>query len=313
VPPTPRERYTGLRSGLITSGLDLHRLEKASKSSADFVHMELEDGILPTRKAQARANVVTALKQFDWTGKITMPRVNSMDSGFLEDDIAVVSEGVPTAFLLAKCQGPEDIHYLERLLDVAEQAHGIDAGTIQIAAMIERARAFHLIDAVATASPRMFALHIGPTDLSAELGYRRTYRGQELETYYVRSRVVVAAHTHGLLAFDTPCVHFRDPEETHLQSRWSYHLGFDAKSSIYPLQVEQVNRAFEPTAEEIGWAESVFAGKQEAATESRAVWEKDGMMLDDAMIARATAILDVARKAGLLSDPRDQTRSTAAG
>ncbi|HSY16274.1 MAG TPA: CoA ester lyase [Jatrophihabitantaceae bacterium] len=297
VEKTPRELYTGLRSGLITSGIDLDRLEKASKSKADYIHLELEDGILPERRPEARATVAKALKTFDWSGKITMPRVNSVDSGYLEDDVAVVADGVPTAFLLAKCQGPEDVEYLDRLITRREGALDLPDNTIKIAVMIERARAFQYIDQIATASRRMFALHIGPTDLSAELGYRRTYRGEEIETYYVRSRLVVAAHTHGLLAFDTPCVHFREPEETYRQARWSYHVGFDAKSAIYPPQVEHVNRAFSPTEEEVVWAESVFAGKEEANNSAgRAVWEKDGMMLDDAMIARATAILELARK-----------------
>jgi citrate lyase subunit beta/citryl-CoA lyase len=143
----------------------------------------------------------------------------------------------------------------------------------------------------------MVAFHIGPTDLSTELGYRRTYTGQELETYFVRSSVVVAAHANGLLAFDTPCVHFRDDEETYVQARWSYHTGFDAKSCVYPPQLAAVNRAFSPTTEEIHWAEEVFAGKAEAEAANVAVWERDGMMLDDAMISRATSIIAAAEKA----------------
>jgi citrate lyase beta subunit len=294
---TPREKYVGLRSGLITSGLDLNRLQKASAADADFIHIELEDGIPPARKAEARETVVKALSTLDWSGKITMPRVNSVDSGCLEDDIDVVTAGSPTAFLLAKCQGPEDVHYLDRLIDRAERRHGLVSGVIKIALMIERARGFKTMDILATASLRMLAFHIGPTDLSTELGYRRTYVGQELETFFVRSSVVVAAHSNGLLAFDTPCVHFRDQEETYRQARWSYHTGFDAKSCVYPPQLAAVNRAFSPTADEIHWANEVFAGKAEAEAAGVAVWERAGMMLDDAMVARATSILAAAEKA----------------
>jgi len=292
-----RERYPGLRSGLIVPGLDPRRLEKASKCDGDIMHIELEDGVPPDRKSESRRIITDALKNLDWSGKFTLIRINNVASGFVEDDIAVVTEGRPTAFMLGKCEGPEDIEYIDKLLGQAEELHGIPHGTIKLASMIERARALHTVDQIAVASPRMMALYIGPTDLSTEVGYRRTYRGTETEVTWVRSRIVFAAHLAGLLAIDSPTPHYNDLEETALQARCSYQLGFDAKTCVSPRQLEAVNKAFTPSDEEVKWAEEVFAGREEAAKQGLSVWVKQGMMIDDAMIMRATNILNTIHKA----------------
>jgi citrate lyase beta subunit len=291
-----RTRYPGLRSGLIVPGLDPERLAKASRSSGDVMHIELEDGVPDNRKDEGRRTITKALTELDWTDKLTLIRINNIASGFAEDDIDVVSQGKPTAFLLGKCEGPEDIRYLDHLLTRAEKRYALPPGEIKLAAMIERARALHTIDEITIASPRMMALYIGPTDLSTEVGYRRTYRGTEPEVSWVRSRIVFAAHLAGLLAIDSPSARYKDLEETALQARTSYHAGFDAKTCISPRQLDAVNTAFTPTADEVAWAEEVFAGKDRAEKDGLSVWVIDGMMVDEAMILRATNILATIRK-----------------
>ena len=39
----------------------------------------------------------------------------------------------------------------------------------------------------------------------------------------------------------------------------------------------------------------MFVGKEEAEAQGLSVWVKDGMMIDDAMIARATNIMNTVR------------------
>ena len=73
-----RLKYPGLRSWLIVPGLDMARLEKASKCDGDVMHIELEDGVPPDRKAEGRKTICEALKKFDWSGKITLIRINKI-------------------------------------------------------------------------------------------------------------------------------------------------------------------------------------------------------------------------------------------
>jgi len=296
-----RLRYPGLRSGLIVPGHIPKNLEKASQCRGDVMHIELEDGVPEDRKAEARATTTEALRNLNWEGKLTLVRVNCVESGFLEDDIDVVAHGKPTAFLLAKAQGAEDIKYLDHLIGRAEKRAGLEHGSIKIASMIERARALQNIDAIATASPRMMALYTGATDLSTEVGYRRTYKGQELEVGWYRSRIVFAAHCADLLAIDSPTTYYKDLEDSLIQARWAYHLGFDAKTCVSPRQIDAVNRGFTPTSEDIAWAQKIFEGKKVAEAQGLSVWVSDGMMVDEAFIARATQILATYEKSK--SDP----------
>lgn len=292
-----RTRFPALRSGLMVPGFNYGHFEKAAKANTDLLHIELEDGVNDDRKQEAREVTLKALQTIDFGSKITMPRINNVHSGFVEDDIAVVTAGRPSAFLLAKCGGPEDIRYIDHLIGRAEKKAGIPEGTIKIASMIERVRALQTVEEIAVASPRMMALYIGATDLSTEVGYRRTYRGQELEVGWARSRVVFAAHAAGLLAIDSPTTYYKDLDETLVQAKWSYHLGFDLKTCVSPRQVEMVNLGFTPSEEETSWAEKVFEGKEEAEAAGLSVWVRDGMMIDEAMVSRATHILATARKA----------------
>jgi citrate lyase subunit beta/citryl-CoA lyase len=292
-----RTKYPALRSGLMVPGYNPGHLERASKVNTDLLHIELEDGVTDSRKQEAREVTLKALQTLDFGNKITMPRINNVHSGFVEDDIAVLTAGKPTCFLLAKCSGPEDIKYIDHLIGRAEKRAGLAEGTIKIASMIERVSALKAIDEIAVASPRMMALYIGATDLCTEVGYRRTYRGQELEVGWSRSRVVFAAHAASLLAIDSPTTYFKDLDETLVQAKWSYHLGFDLKTCVSPRQIDNVNLGFTPSQDETAWAEMVFEGKEEAEAAGLSVWVRDGMMIDEAMVSRATHILATARKA----------------
>lgn len=296
-PLTPRQQFEGsVQAGLITPGIERKKLEKAAASSGDLFHIELEDGVPNDRKAEAREIVRDGLQTLPWGDRLTMVRVNPVDSGMLEDDIDAVVPGQPTAFILAKCQGPEDIRYLDHLITRAELKHGVEPGKIRIVSMIERIRALNMADEIAVASPRMMALYIGPADLGTEVGYHRSYEGIELETYYPKAKVIIAAHSAGLLAFDSGTAKFRDLDLTYTQAAWAARIGFDAKMGISPNQIETVRRAFTPSEEDVAWAESVLAGKDAALSSGGSVWQSDGMFLDEAMVGRAEKIMKLIQR-----------------
>ncbi len=53
------------RSELAVPGSNRRMLEKAPDSGADVVFLDLEDAVAPDDKAQARANIIDALKTQD--------------------------------------------------------------------------------------------------------------------------------------------------------------------------------------------------------------------------------------------------------
>ncbi len=277
----PWHQHYGLKSVLIIGTPDFEQLTVASRLPIGMVMMEL-DGVPGDRKAEARATLVRALRELDWRGKLTFVRASTLDSGYFEDDIAALAPALPTGFVLPKPHGPDDIKHADDVMSRVEKECDIAPGAIKIGAMIERIRALQHIDQIATASPRMFAFLLGLTDLSYEVGYRRTLDGDGLESYWVRARVLMAAHLAGLIAVDTATLRFEDPELTYEQARMGYRMGFDARFCVTPSQVEPVNRAFSPTETEIAWAERIVANSDGA--------------FDEPMIARARGILQPVRR-----------------
>ena len=54
------------RSELAVPGSSPQFFEKAARSAADVVFLDLEDAVAPDQKVQARRNIVQALHEIDW-------------------------------------------------------------------------------------------------------------------------------------------------------------------------------------------------------------------------------------------------------
>jgi citrate lyase beta subunit len=86
--------------------------------------------------------------------------------------------------MLPKVEGPWDIHYLDQLLAQLEARAGI-ARPIQIHAILETAEGVKNVEAIATASPRMHGMSLGPADLAASRGMKTTRVGGGHPDYVV--------------------------------------------------------------------------------------------------------------------------------
>jgi citrate lyase subunit beta/citryl-CoA lyase len=189
---------------------------KALASAADSVLLDLEDAVAPDEKADARKQVVHALKELDWRTRPTLYRANALDTPyFYRDVIEVVEEagGGLDSVLIPKVQRPEDLHVAAALLSQIELAVGLEPGKVKIEAQIESAEGLVNVDAIARATERLEALHFGPGDFAASL--RMPYRSIGVmdewdEVYpghrfhYAMQRIVVAARAAGLRGVDGP-------------------------------------------------------------------------------------------------------------
>ena len=75
------------RSELAVPGSRIDFFEKAAKSDADVIFLDLEDSVSINQKSNARANVIEAVNDIDWKDKTLSIRVNSHDTEFINDDI----------------------------------------------------------------------------------------------------------------------------------------------------------------------------------------------------------------------------------
>lgn len=280
------------RSKLIVPGDKWEMICKARTCGADIIHIDLEDGVAPQGKAFARETVTRALTELEWGTQEAWVRIGHFSEEGVKADLAAAVRGRPSLIYMAKVQDAEDMRKLDELVTLAEADHGIEPGSIQIGAVIERIRALHNVEAIAAANSRMGAIVFGVADLSNEFGYRQSLLpGQDYETLYARSRMILAARLAGIDVIDAPFPLFRDLEGSEVDARFSARLGFTGKSAITPRQVEGIHRAFSPTAKEIDWARQVMAVAEAVAEGGNAVSAVHGEMVDKPHFLKAQRIL----------------------
>ena len=286
-------------------------VERGPLSGADLFFLDLEDAVAPDSKAEARKNVVRAVKELDWQGRPTLYRINSLDTPyFYRDVIEVVEEAGDRLdlILVPKAERPEDLAALDTLLTSVELNAGLEKNKVKLEAQIETTLGLTNIDAIARATPRLEALHFGPGDYAASVRMPQTSIGTMDEWdeaypghrfHYAMHRIVVAARANDLRAIDGPVADYRDEEGLRKSCLRARSLGFDGKWCIHPSQVETVNKVFSPTERELEWAKRVVSAYEEATTAGSGSISMDGQMVDAASIKMARNTLDLARGAGM--------------
>lgn len=277
---------------------DWRKIQKATTLGVDCVCLDLEDGVAQNRKEEARRNIVQALSALDFGRAERLVRINGLESGLAEADLAAVLPAQPDGIVLPKVLAAEDLRWVEAHIQAAEQRAGWPGGQIILLAIIERARAFLHLAEICQATPRLEALIFGAEDLAAELGVKRTREGWEL--FHARSTLVMHAAAFGLQAIDWVTVDFQDVAWVRQEAERGATLGFSGKQIIHPNQVLPVQMAFTPSPEEIVWARELLAAFEVHQAQGKGAFAWQGQMVDRPVIRRAEGILARARAAGVL-------------
>jgi citrate lyase beta subunit len=295
------------RSALFVPASRWAMIEKAARSAADAVIIDLEDAVAPAEKEAARANVIKALRELDFGPRLRIFRMNGLDTFYAYRDLIEVVEAAGDRVdlvMVPKVGGPEDVQFVERLLGQIELGRG-QTRQIGIEAQIETARGFLYAREIAAASPRLEALIYGPGDYAAGLRAPLSSIGErdEHDAIYpghrwhaVMHTIVAAARANGLRCLDGPFAGLKAPEELDHASRVARAIGFDGKQVIHPAQIETVNRVFSPPPAEVAWAEAVLRAYAAAVAQGRGAVSLDGKMIDAANIRMATVIVEQQRR-----------------
>jgi citrate lyase subunit beta/citryl-CoA lyase len=281
-------------------------IEKAARSAADSVCIDLEDAVAPAEKEASRANVVRALTTLDFGGRVRLVRVNALDTRYAYRDLVDVVEAAGQAIdlvMLPKARNPDDVKFVDTLLGQIESNAGI-GHRIGIEAQIETAGGFVWLREIAAASPRLESLIFGSGDYAASMRMPLASIGEADESdaaypghrwHAVMHGIVAAARAHGLRAIDGPYADFKDSPGFERACRIARALGFDGKQCIHPSQVSLVNTIFAPLPDEIAWARQVVAAYERAAGEGRGAFAVNGRMIDAANLRLANTTLDRVR------------------
>jgi malyl-CoA/(S)-citramalyl-CoA lyase len=289
----------------------------AMVGTVDVLLGNLEDAVKADRKEAARAGLVQIARSTDF-GEHTQlwTRVNALDSPWVLDDLTTLVAEVGDKLdvvMVPKVQGPEDIHYVDRLLAQLEARAGLKR-PILVHAILETARGVANVEEIAGASPRMQGMSLGPADLAADRRMKTTRVGgghpgylvrqdpvdgdvnAERQTYqqdlwhYTIARMVDACAMHGIFPYYGPFGDIADVVACEDQFRNAFLLGCVGTWSLHPVQIEIAKRVFSPSAEDVAHARRVI----EAMGDGTGAVMLDGKMEDDASLKQCLVIVELA-------------------
>jgi malyl-CoA/(S)-citramalyl-CoA lyase len=281
----------------------------------DVVLGNLEDAVPADAKEAARNGFIAMARACDFGGTGLWTRINAVNSPWMLDDICQVVAAVGQKLdvvMLPKVEGPWDIHYLDQLLAQLEAKHAVSK-PILIHAILETAEGVNNVEAIATASPRMHGMSLGPADLAASRAMKTTRVGgghpdykvladavagdaarsafQQDLWHYTIARMVDACAAAGIKPFYGPFGDFADAQACEAQFRNAFLMGCVGAWTLHPSQVPIAKRVFSPDPAEVTLAKKIIAAMPDG---SGAVMI-DGKMQDDATWNQAKVLVDLAR------------------
>jgi citrate lyase subunit beta/citryl-CoA lyase len=284
-----------LRSLLFVPGNKSNMLEKALGLMPDAFIPDMEDSVPTAEKASARETIARYLPQLAATGITVIPRVNSLDTAWMQDDLAAVVGPHIAGISVGKVRGAGDISAISQVIGDLEQRTGLAVGALRLLPWIETAEAIVNASAICRASERIVAVAFGGEDFTNDMGVERLE--DESQISYARQALCVAARAAHVLALDTPYFKLRDPDGLRDNSLRAKSIGFKGRFAIHPEQIGALNECFSPSSQEIAHAERVVAAFEEAERRGRASTSLDGWVIDIPVVKRARALLELARRA----------------
>ena len=281
-----------LRSLLFVPGNKDNMLTKASGFRPDVFIPDMEDSVPVAEKANARDVIRGFLPTLAATGVPIMPRVNSLDTEWIEDDLAAVVGPDIYGISVGKVDVPEDIHSISDLIADLESKAGIEVGTLKMIPWLESAKAIVHCYAICSASPRIVGVAFGGEDFTHDMGIERLE--DESDVAYPRNVLCISARAAGIAALDTPFFRFKDEEALKANIAASKQTGFKGKFAIHPAQIDAINAGFSPSAAEIEHARRVVAAFEDAERQGRGSTSLDGKVIDVPVVKRARALLELA-------------------
>lgn len=287
-------------------------LDKARGLPVDQVFMDIEDAVAPLAKPEARKNIVAALNEGGYDGKVRTVRVNDWTTEWTYADVVEVVEGAGPnldCIMLPKVQTADQIVALDLLLTQIEKSRGFEVGRIGIEAQIENAMGLINVDAIAAASPRVETIIFGPADFMASINMKSLVVGEQPPGYdvgdayhYILMRILMAARAHDKLAIDGPYLAIKDVEGYRRVASRSAALGFDGKWVLHPGQVDAANEVYSPRQEDYDQAELIldaYAFYTSAEGGAKGAVMLGDEMIDEASRKMATVIAAKGRAAGM--------------
>ena len=284
-------------------------------TQVDVILGNLEDAIPIEAKVAAREGLIAMARAANFGSTGLWARVNALNSPwFLDDMTRLVGEigDKLDVVMLPKVEGPWDIHFIDQYLAQLEARHAVKR-PILVHAILETAQGVNNVAQIASASPRLHGMSLGPADLAASRAMKTTRVGgghpdyrvladsgppgeprpaaQQDPWHYTIARMVDACAANGLKPFYGPFGDFADHAACEAQFRNAFLMGCVGAWTLHPNQVPIAKRVFSPDPAEVGFAKKII----DAMPDGSGAVMIDGKMQDDATWKQAKVLVDLAR------------------
>ena len=288
------------RAWLFAPGDSERKMEKAAAGPADIVIFDLEDAVAEAEKPKARGQVAAFLAAQPADRSRLWVRINPLQGPHALADLATVMRSRPGGIMLPKSRGRADVERLDQCLSDLEAAAGIEPGVTRVIALVTETAESMFTTGTYAGAPRLAAMTWGAEDLADAVGAadNRNADGSYAFMFEMaRSFCLLGAAAAGVAAIETIHGDFRDEAGLRRRAQQARRAGFRGMLAIHPAQVDVINEAFTPSAEEVATAQEIvdlFAANPGAGTIGHR-----GAMLDRPHLARAQALLRTAARASV--------------
>ena len=199
-----------MRSLLFVPGNQPHMLQKALNFHPDGFIPDLEDSVPERSKEEARRITSERIPLMAKTGVKVIPRVNAIDTQWLEKDLEAILSDHIFGISIGKINKVDDVKLLGSLIGDMERAKGMVYGSTKLILWIETALGLQNAYDILICSKRIYAAAFGAEDFTNDMLIQRHQDGREI--FFARNSVAVASRAAGVLALDTPFVGYQDQD-----------------------------------------------------------------------------------------------------
>lgn len=264
------------RTFLFVPGNRAERFEKAVRSGADAIVLDLEDSVPVGEKSLARDAIGGAWSALQAHGVPLVVRVNALHQPTGQDDLHCLSHLHGLAgVMVPKAESASALADVRAALPMTP-----------ILPLIESAAGHANVTAIAGVEG-VLRLVVGHIDFMADTGLQCSE--DELELAPLRFAVAMATRCGQLApAVDGVTVAIADDDRLRQDTRRALRFGFGGKLCIHPRQIDIVHQTLAPTAEELLWARRVMEAD---AKSGGAAIQLDGRMIDFPVVSQARRVL----------------------
>lgn len=254
---------------------------KFAACGADAGILDLEDATPEHEKANHRATLVESADGLGVEGLRLFIRTNSPGSVHFEPDVEAAALVGVDGIVVPMLRSASEVRHVRDAMGRSGLGAATLVGGIETAGSV--------LDGREICGAGLDFVYFGAEDFITDLGGVRTASNHECAV--ARSMVVMAAASAGIGAIDQVVPDITDSARFAREATEARNLGFRGKLCIHPSQVPLANTAFDPSEDELSWAQGVVEAASDAAQEGHGAVKYEGQMIDAPVVSRARQLL----------------------